>query len=119
MSSNLGLPCPTSRSRGLLPPNDKVVTDNYRTCWTPEDVAGACWGKAQFSGQFSEQFSERLQVADYRVLDESRSLEARPIACGVLADPLDSLVQVTYGPLRDLESHRNRVGKHSSKSGPV
>jgi ketosteroid isomerase-like protein len=27
--------------------HDKVVADNYRTCWNPEDVAGACWGKAQ------------------------------------------------------------------------
>jgi ketosteroid isomerase-like protein len=27
--------------------HNKVVTDNYRTCWNPEDVAGACWGKAQ------------------------------------------------------------------------
>jgi ketosteroid isomerase-like protein len=27
--------------------HDKVVTDDYRTCWNPEDVAGACWGKAQ------------------------------------------------------------------------
>lgn len=27
--------------------HDKVVSDDYRTCWNPEDVAGACWGKAQ------------------------------------------------------------------------
>jgi ketosteroid isomerase-like protein len=27
--------------------HDKVVTDDYRTCWNPEDVAGACWGKTQ------------------------------------------------------------------------
>jgi len=27
--------------------HDKVVADDYRTCWNPEDVAGACWGKAQ------------------------------------------------------------------------
>ena len=27
--------------------HDKVVADNYRSCWNPEDVAGACWGKAQ------------------------------------------------------------------------
>jgi ketosteroid isomerase-like protein len=27
--------------------HDKVVADNYRTCWNPEEVAGACWGKAQ------------------------------------------------------------------------
>ena len=27
--------------------HDKVVADNYRSCWNPEDIAGACWGKAQ------------------------------------------------------------------------
>jgi len=27
--------------------HEKVVADDYRTCWNPEDVAGACWGKAQ------------------------------------------------------------------------
>jgi len=27
--------------------HDKVVADNYRTCWNPEDLAGACWGKGQ------------------------------------------------------------------------
>jgi len=27
--------------------HDKVVADNYKTCWNPEDVAGDCWGKAQ------------------------------------------------------------------------
>ena len=27
--------------------HDKVVADNYRTCWNPEDVPGGCWGKEQ------------------------------------------------------------------------
>lgn len=27
--------------------HEKVVTPDYKTCWQPEDVPGACWGKAQ------------------------------------------------------------------------
>ena len=73
-------------------------------------------GSLDVVGQALARFGERLQVADDRVLDESRSLEVRPIARGVLADPLDALAHVceqhTVG-FGTQESQRNRVGKHS------